>query len=151
MIPQSTPKLSQKASRGPKMPFKTGPRFSFVFLTIFRAKTVPKIDPKITQKSTSAPRASRKPPGSHFGAILEPFWTLRGIIFQGFWPHCPLFFLFSCSPFLVRPPLLFALSLLQALRPQLGGRFWGASPCEIRPPSITKQLAVVSAAFQAVV
>ena len=50
----------------------------------------------------------------------------------------------------MRPPLLFALSLLQALRPQLGGRFWGASPCEIRPPSITKQLAVVSAAFAAV-
>ena len=137
------------------MPFKTGPRFSIAFLTIFRAKMVSKIDPKITQKSTSAPQglpeAAREPFWSHFGAILEPFWTLRGIIFQGFWPHCPLFFLLSCSPFLLRPPLLFALSLLQALRPQLGGRFWGASPCEIRPPSITKQLAVVSAAFAAVV
>ena len=50
---------------------------------------MPKIDPKITQKSTSAPqglpeasgerpRASQKPPGSHFGAILDQFWTNLG-------------------------------------------------------------------------
>ena len=32
----------------------------------------------------------------------------------------------------------------------LGGRFWRARACWIRPPSITEQLAVVSAAFQAV-
>ncbi len=71
------------------MLFKTGPRFSIDFLTIFRAKTVPKIDPKSTQKSTSAPqglpeasgerpRASRKPPGSHFGTMLDPFWDNVG-------------------------------------------------------------------------
>ena len=67
------------------MPFKTGPRFSIAFLTIFRAKMVSKIDPKITQKSTSAPQglpeAAREPFWVHFGAMLEPFWTLRGIIF----------------------------------------------------------------------
>ena len=112
------------------MPFKTGPRFSIAY---------PKSIQQSLKNRPRRPRASRKPPGSHFGAILDPFWTLRGIIFQGFWPHCPLFVLFSCLPFLVRPPLLFALSLLQALRPQLGGRFWGASPCEIRPGFIERK------------
>ena len=76
MTPKSTPKLSQKASRGPKMPFKTGPRFSIAFLTIFRAKTVTKIDPKITQKSTSAPQGLPE-------AAREPFW----VHFEPFWSH----------------------------------------------------------------
>ena len=74
------------------MPFKTGHRFSIDFLTTFRAKKVPKIDPKITQKSTSAPqglpeasgelpRASQKPPGSHFGAIFGPILDQFGTSF----------------------------------------------------------------------
>ena len=46
-------------------------------------------------KQSRRPRVAQRPPGSHFGAILPPFWTLRGIIFQGFRPHFPLFFLFS--------------------------------------------------------
>ncbi len=94
------------------------------------------------------PEASREPFWSHFASILDPpghhfprFPAAFSVVF--------LVFLIVFSP----PPsaLLFAFSVLQALRPQLGGRFWGASPCEIRPPSITEQLAVVSAAFAAVV
>ena len=46
-------------------------------------------------KQSRRPRVAQRPPGSHFGAILPPFSTLRGIIFQGFWPHFPLF---SCFP-----------------------------------------------------
>ena len=47
-----------------------------MFFKIFRAKTVPKIDPKITQKSTSAPQGlpetAREPFWNHFGAIFGP-------------------------------------------------------------------------------
>ena len=41
----------------------------------------------------SGPRAAQRPPGSHFGAILEPFcepfwlpfWTPRGFILERLW------------------------------------------------------------------
>ena len=113
MTPKSTPKLSQKAS-SPKMPFKTGPHFSIVFLTIFRAKTVARIDPKITQKSTSAPQglpeAAREPFRSHFGAIL----ALPAPLAYHFSPsaaYCASFLLSVCLAFLFCA-LCFALCLL---------------------------------------
>ena len=78
------------------------------------------------------PEASREPFWSHFASILDP----PGHHFPRFpaaFSVVSLIFLIVFSP----PPsaLLFAFSVLQALRPQLGGRFWGASPCEIRPLS----------------
>ena len=62
-------------------------------------------------KQSRRPRVAQRPPGSHFGAILPPFWTLRGIIFQGFRLHFALFFLFSWSSFLLRPLLCSSPSL----------------------------------------
>ena len=63
-------------------------KYLLFFFTIFRAKTVPKIDPKITQKSISAPQGLP-------GAILEPFWIdfraifdHLGIMLETFWIKC---------------------------------------------------------------
>ena len=144
-----------------------------MFLTIFLAKTVPKIDPTITQQSTSAPqglpeasgerpRASRIPPGNHFGTMLDPFWDNAGphlgppgascISLGALLPSTRSTRL-SQAPFEITVQKVFSepLKARCAIRCWLSGRFGARMrPQEIRPPSITKQLAVVSAAFAAV-
>ena len=41
----------------------------------------PKIDQKSTSQPDGPPRAAQRPPGSHFGTILEPFWIHFGTHF----------------------------------------------------------------------
>ena len=79
------------------------------------------------------PEASREPFWSHFASIFDP----PGHNFPRFPAAFSVVFLVVLIVFSPPPSaLLFAFSVLQALRPQLGGRFWGASPCEIRPLSL---------------
>ena len=73
----------------------------------------------------------RMPPGSPFGAILAPFLTLQELIFKGFADMLSRISLVCQSCF----QSAHWLCILACC--QLGGRFWGACPCEIRPPSIT--------------
>ncbi len=59
------------------MPFKIRTLFFDHFLNYFRAKMVSKMDPKITQKSISAPQGLPE-------AILEPFWSHFGAMLESF-------------------------------------------------------------------
>ena len=107
------------------------------------AKTAPGAAPEPLQRPPASfreqdrrPEASREPFWSHFGSIFDP----PGHNFQ--WCSLASAFNFRVRSCLFSPApsaLLVAFSVLQALRPPLGGRFWGASPSEIRPPSITKR------------
>ena len=68
-------------------------KISAPFWLILGARMGATMDPKIAQKSTSAPQgrpeASGEPFGSHFGAIWNPFWTHFGPIWDPFWTHVP--------------------------------------------------------------
>ena len=132
---------------------------------------MPKIDPKITQKSTSAPqglpeasgerpRASRKPPGSHFGAILDPFWDNFGphlgppgascISLGALLPSTRSTRL-SQAPFEITVQKVFSepLKARCAIRCWLSGRFGARMrPQEIRPLSLQAQEGAVSEAYR---
>ena len=86
MTPKSTPKRAQEAPRWPKMTFKTGAGFSIKFRLhvgqFWEPKWVPKWTPKSLKNRLRRPRAAQRPPGSHLGAILEPFGTHFGPIFH---------------------------------------------------------------------
>ena len=95
--------------------------------------------------ATWGPGAPRGSPGGSPEASGSSFWLILGAVlgppghhFQRSALICSFSFRLRSSLFSPAPSaLLVAFSLLQSLRPPLGGRFWGACPYEIRPPSIT--------------
>ena len=79
---QSTPQLSQKASRGKKKQFKTGPHFSIAFLTIFSsqngAQNRPPNQSKIDLGAPGPPGSLRGAPQGLPEAARETFWNHSG-------------------------------------------------------------------------
>ena len=77
MSPTTTPKRAQEASRWTKMASQTAAEISTKFRLHFGRFWEPKWAPKWTPKSLKNqlwnPRAAQRPPGSHLGAIWEPF------------------------------------------------------------------------------
>ena len=88
-------KVTPEASKGPKIKLKSDAQMELQIRPIFGRFSNPKWDPNWPPKSLKnqtwpaqgPPRmlnAARKPPGSHFGAMLEPFGTNLGAILQQF-------------------------------------------------------------------
>ena len=76
---KTAPRGLQMAQNGLQNRCSNFDQISASFWTLLGAKMGAKISPKTLKISVGAPRAAQRPPGSHFGAILAPFWTPRGL------------------------------------------------------------------------
>ena len=92
ITPKWTPKATQEASRGPEMSIASDLGFKLHFQVILGRFWDPKSDPKWTPKSLKnlsweprgapgTPKGARRPPGSDFGAVWDPFWSDFGTQF----------------------------------------------------------------------
>ena len=151
MTPKSIPKVAPEASIGPKMRRKSAARFELKFRLVlgrfWKPKWCPKWGPKSIQNLTWAsqappgtPKAAWRPPGSHFGPILEPFWSHYGAILgpnlEQFWNPAPSPFRRSCY--------LLALPLLLPWRP----RFSGSAGARVSAYNFRKKAKINSDVFR---